>query len=966
MTKSSPPPSEFASHNISLFDQNICLEFRSLLEQGIVEAKIVQDRRVLWPTGEQAGQLSFEKTDFDFQLLDEEEIEGSFALVKAGEHSIRVHTLLFSNSGHTKHFEGFIGHLIYDFGPAPAPGPQPGPLPGPLPIHRSDNPFPKVLLKNQEFKDLFHFTGLHQPSRIPHASYDRFIDIFSLSPFQQSLVEAAHENDSEEMKALSEAYQETEEFKVLKKFLEEFTFSLIQTHEWLSSIVELPPSEAIWKCLCQWNLAMKEEEELLPWLLVNQQIAKDGYLALLICSLTEAPQIELITQLTLWLRLLEFFVRCFQDLGLGAILLALEAILVLPETLFSVLLPTTEKEEESPVTPLGIADLMLVREYTSHYELGSIAHIENVMPRSQKTHSRKEGERIQDFRSERTHQEQLDNGFESVSRGHGLSNSNPVAHKKTFAYDDENGLLKEFENESTKSLERFTGGWSLLFDPEENSLSQALRYVRDRLAQFERVQNQEVSRHRALKHAVEWEALEQTVIDNQSQNLPLRGIYHWVNRIKQNELINLGHRLLLRINVNQPGQDLLSPPVIGQLPQGLEELLTEVEGFRQLDRKKYLRYASSLGIQELLLPPVPEKNISILLTDAPPLQQQQVALPEGYRAVSATISIVYDGNQVSGTIGQSTFDQSRFTCSGGEAAKIDFPEPPPLNPENLVACQLNDPPLELNHEMGQLPVSILSNANCLQSTISIQTELTPISFETWQFQASLQLRRTHAHCQSDPQWKRRRQVLYAEQKQFQHETLKKRSLQAIFNEMKCNAPIFQHYFNLPEAVAAFNWKDLYFAFRVSKEDAGEPVPEEPEEDTRGLSEKKQNTRSDKTNWFDGNQDHPHLNEFLHADLAKVLVTVKKGYELPVLYAIWSKGNAWRGLKSDAPILDNQRFFADDLLFPEPSNERMKIRHSWEVTEPTAMIYLQDSAGGNVELPCPPNLPHSHTQRNPFP
>lgn len=927
-------PTDFVCYRLRLFDHTIRFEFRSANNEQRIEAAIFHNQKRIWPDHEKAEELDFQETPFEFTLNKVHFITGTLRLWLSGSDSVRVFAEVFSRHGQVCNFKGFMAFLVFRKTPEPGPSPNPDPGPHPFPpIGHRHEPFEKIFLRNQAFTDLFQFAGLHQPSQVPKEDRDRFLATATGSQFQDEL--RSLKDDPDEMKEVAREYTGSEPFTRLNLFLSRHFFELIELLDELKEEEEPCDHEAWIGKWMSWLCPGDDHENYLLWLRGGRDEARDAYIALMVLVFGEDEQIDLMTKVTLWLRLLEFFIRSLENRNERSIRRSLEGVLILEQSLFISLITTQDEDEKGTVSPVGVTDLMVVRQRLQSYELGEIAHIENVMARAKKTRSQRskeQGEELYQLTDLRSNGRVEDQG---ENRMHRQSQRIPVAIRETKEHNREKDIERTFSNTDEKTSLKSNGAYSLVFQPEEGSLEQSLRYVQDQQAVITQEKKESLAAYREIKLLRAWEDLEKNVVDNQDQPWPLHGVFRWVEQVKCSELVRRGRHLLLEFNVPFPGKGLATPPILGQLPEGLEELLQEVKGFKTLDREKYLEFASALGITELILPPASERGLSVNLSEIPPFLLREVKLPAGYQADSVQVAIVFDGTKVSGFAGKQVFDQETFQCgeagSSGkdeedmgsvvirEAGLVgDFPPIPSLRSESPQAC-IQSVELPLNKEEDSLSISLMTDARNCNAVFMIKLKVSEEHFEVWQLQATSQLRARVKTLESDPVQRKELEKIRVAQRKTQLDTLQYRSLRILIEGLGISQPFFYQYFNVPKVHEALNWDEVFYAFRVSGEGKGTPPL-----------------------WFDSNDKDPHFNEFLNADLAKVLVTIKNGFEANVLYSIWTNGKIWGGLSTDPPILSDQKFFANELLFDngkEWGNE--VLHHCWEDVEPTDMVYLDE-------------------------
>src|SRR5258708_4256688 len=218
------------------------------------------------------------------------------------------------------------------------------------------------------------------------------------------------------------------------------------------------------------------------------------------------------------------------------------------------------------VYPVGIADLMLVKQHISGYELGEVARIENILKGESRTHTQK----------------------------HSLVNERDVTTDTTketvkeqeLTTKDTINLRNEVQNTLNEQL-KVGAGVSFTYDGSPYHVESNVNFAYDRSSSQASTSAQELSKDVVQKTASKLteriqeivttkitETLEDT--ENQDYNNSatgsehISGVYQWVEKVYTAQVFNYGKRLLFDLMVPEPGAYLLqltqSPAPNDQVP----------------------------------------------------------------------------------------------------------------------------------------------------------------------------------------------------------------------------------------------------------------------------------------------------------------------------------------------------------------------------------------------------------------
>jgi hypothetical protein len=590
------------------------------------------------------------------------------------------------------------------------------------------------------------------------------------------------------------------------------------------------------------------------------------------------------------------------------------------------------------IKPLGIGDLKVVKQKLRSYQLGEVAHIENVLrgeykerryrvlDRTEETvtvaeetqeETTKDTQTTERFElkkeSENTIQEQM-----SVQAGVTVSGSYGVvtfgAHGD-FAYTTSS-------QQSTKSSSNFA------------------REVIDK--SVTRIQKN-VKQERVTKHLHEVEELDTHGLDNKAQPDNLTGLYRWVDKYYEAQIYNYGRRLMFEFIIPEPSAffqyaQTHQPRKNIEAPVPLPTWLTH----KHITEWNYQNYIRDYQIQGCQPPPPSHKVVSVTLSSegqiangtAMSKNSKELVVPTGYACESLAVSVsaIWENNpQVKISVG---IDDAWCTLTDTDARRRD----------DWVLGAAGAPYDSI------IPVAI----NCYDINSYFLTAVATCArswecYEAWQIQtfekivAAYQALKASYEQQVAQQESQQGVVIHGQNPRINRDIerleLKKGSIKLLmdtwlfgsFNAMKQSGDAPPD-FDIVDAVnegrvsqffeQAFEWENmtyLFYPYIWGRYSQWITKVNESDED-------------------------PLFTKFLQAGAARVLVPVHPGYNDAVMYFMENDGAIWGG--GDPPRVDDPLFIAladelreqtDDLANATPEGS------PWQVILPTTLVYLQKDA-----------------------
>lgn len=217
-------------------------------------------------------------------------------------------------------------------------------------------------------------------------------------------------------------------------------------------------------------------------------------------------------------------------------------------------------------------------------------------------------------------------------------------------------------------------------------------------------------------------------IDNAAGTDHINGFYYWVDKVYENQVFNIGKRLMLEFMIPEPAAYhiyamatskragvTIDKPIHPKDYKG-DGLTDSLKSFSDINRINYKLWASAYGAQDIA-PPPPDKRIvaaNYCLDYQPQFKEwhdfahKEIAIPEGYEADMANVLAGFSGGSgfyVSTLIGANAF--TFYTSS------------------------VVPTPVQLNGETDIVPLSIRGNFQDYILNIEVLCNLTDAEYDKW-------------------------------------------------------------------------------------------------------------------------------------------------------------------------------------------------------------------------------------------
>jgi len=618
--------------------------------------------------------------------------------------------------------------------------------------------------------------------------------------------------------------------------------------------------------------------------------------------------------------------------------------------------------EARGLRPLGIGDLLVVKQKLIRYEANEIAHIENVMKLEKKgrTHERLreveetkvfEVEEIEEneknlqsterfeLRKEAEKTVETDTKFDSgvsVSASYGVVSVNAHAD---FA-------LSNSIQESTKSASTFAR------EVTEKAVSRIQRGTREQRTRRTLEQFKEVNHHE---------------LDNSQGSGHVTGIYRWVDKYYRARLVNYGRRLMFEFILPEPAAFYLAVtkdrPLGGvtvQKPDPPTFLGAPLQP-KNLTRNNYDEYVGKYNVTDVINYPEAEIIVSAGLAKSS-ASSVQIAIAESSKDL--VVPPGYQAHSVYGTYSFSGYAHSHMAVAVGGYPWV----------ASLSEDATKQPSIHVFGIEGSIPITFTGGATAVVVNACAVCEPTAASIENWQlktyeaiwgaYNAALSQYNADVAAVQVQQGVSIEGRNPANNRKIERDELRKASIRMLTDEFSflrvSGQPLYDYEFRAmadsgtrgyPEFDTstallegriiqffeqAFEWNNLVYRFYPyfwARKDRWDDL-------------------------YTLNDSDPLFTDFLKAGAARVVVPVHPAYGETLLY-YYHTGDIWNGgvpptiddplyvsiideLRSDADLNDS----ADNVPTCSTRPEPPCIVSEWEVKVPTDLVYLQKGSDLN--------------------
>ncbi len=591
------------------------------------------------------------------------------------------------------------------------------------------------------------------------------------------------------------------------------------------------------------------------------------------------------------------------------------------------------------ITRLGIADYRQAEQSLCGYDPGEVSHIENVMAREYKEKGTRRLRRTEDTttRETQTEKEELTD-TSSTDRyemqqqvSEVLSKDSSVSANASFGF-NKGGFNVSASGSYANS------------SSQQHSNNQAVSYAKDVTARaMERVV-QKVREERVLKIVEEFEEQQKHGFDNREGDQHVSGVYRWIDKVYKNQVRNYGKRLMYEFMIPQPAvfhaeaMKLLpgntASTVLTKPAKPAESGLTKSS---DLNAFNYMAWAAKYGAEVKPYPGDVQYTGKTFSGGKQGIGENELlnnsadlSLPDDYKATEANIKY-YAGYDT---------DPSQihaFSVAVGNIVKS-------ITKVNDTLDNSSDTSFHpLSGFTGKLPVSYSSeNYHVINIAITVKLELTDKGREKWQqetynsiLQAYEAQLKTYQDALSKLQENGSKGTNPGFYRQVENTVLRKNCIGYLVNTDRMGK---DHFYTGKDAATvvplqgrrlnqyaarvkfieqAFEWEIIsynFYPFYWAKKDNWQELYQQEVND-------------------------PLFRSFLQSGMARVIVTVRPGYEAAVLHYM-ATGQIWNG--GQVPVIGDPLYLSivEELNAPESV-----VTETWESRVPTTLTVIQNGSIG---------------------
>lgn len=607
------------------------------------------------------------------------------------------------------------------------------------------------------------------------------------------------------------------------------------------------------------------------------------------------------------------------------------------------------------IKPIGMADLKVVQSQLLKYELGEVAHIENILAgetkkrtfrnfnRSEQTlleesESSSETEKEtqtterfelhteaakvlqEDYQSSSEDQKQSSIGL-SVTASYGPVSASFNANMDKSSVDSEASSTSQVESNRNST------------DYAKNVMSRALSRVIQR-TRTQKTVTTIVESEDTTEHGYDNTAPEGGTANN------IAGVYRWLDKYYINKVVNYGKRLMFEFVIPEPA----SFYIFSRLSKATENAMTDamevpppfdIATFNDIDESNYDDYAVKYGAGEVKPPPASSVTVSISKNIDTPTSNtwftwaDKVAVPPGYQAQFARVNVLMS------TVGASVplkpyvqmyLSDQWFQIINNCGSQVQFVNSNP------------DP----SSTTGEIPVIARIYSGDYSISVEVYCVPTDAAIVKWKIDTFNTLQAAYKQRKREyDQWVASQGVVIEGNNPninriIEHTELKKHSIEMISGQR------FEAFDALKPKIPPYDYPE--FSFTAAKEQ-GKYISffEQAFEWDQMTYMYYPYFWARKREWINilkRDDNDPLFMAFLQAGAARVLVPVRPAFTKAILYYLSSGGEIWNGEDVPAPtsplyvsIIDEMKEFDGQFTGGNQEGE------PWISKVPTSLVYL---------------------------
>ena len=336
-------------------------------------------------------------------------------------------------------------------------------------------------------------------------------------------------------------------------------------------------------------------------------------------------------------------------------------------------------QTKGKVNKIGAKDLMMVRQKVLKYEPGEIAHIENVLEGESKTKEHRKLHRIEESVFEETERtEEVENELQTTDRFELQSETSQTINQDT-SVDAGITVTSSYGPTQIEAHGNYASN-----NASEESRNSSSTYAKDVVSRSLQKIKERVLKRRSRTDITEVEIINKHKIDNANDpNGNIRGIYRWVNKLYEAQVVDYGTRTMLEFMIPEPAA-FYRFALIKNPNKEINIEKPEEPGFchgarffplkpTDLSVDNYMCFVGKYGVSDVQPPPPVFIVKSGTLTNHSKPDNKKgftgekteiIAIPKDYKAIYAKYTLAAGrGHKDSGTSGNTKANFAiRITC----------------------------------------------------------------------------------------------------------------------------------------------------------------------------------------------------------------------------------------------------------------------------------------------------------------
>ena len=606
---------------------------------------------------------------------------------------------------------------------------------------------------------------------------------------------------------------------------------------------------------------------------------------------------------------------------------------------------------------LGIADYRRVEQTICCYVPGEVSHIENVMAKEYKERSTRNLRRTEDTITTESQAERESQTDTTTAERYEMQQEAASILNETKSAALAAGVNTNFSGTGYAVNANVNGSYASNIS-KQLSLRQATDFAKEITMRASERVVQKVREERISRIIEEYEERNTHGFDNRGDGAEnISGVYRWVDKVYKNQIINYGVRTMYEFMIPQPAmfhkQAMSSLPVEAVLLEKPLDPRTTAYAIKtpgDITRANYLQWMALYGAS-VEAPPAERMSLSRVLAGSnignsgSPTEliseKENVKLPEGYATTGASVTVTGISDQtnerhcISASVGYQVVEYYSPAAAVGNVRAQPMSAVPLVGFENELSIGL-----------------YATNFHAVNANFNIDLKVTSAFFEQWQvetFNAIMkaynekleEYNKAYAAAKANVQQVKEANPLFY--RRIENTILKKNCIAYLVGQSYmggqplttgAGANVSAQLTTSVDSYAsvasfmeqAFEWEIMSYSFYPFY-------------------------WGEKAGWNDKytyENDDPLFRAFMQSGMARVIATVRPGFEDAVLYYL-TTGQVWLG--GHVPVIGDPLYTS--ILDTLAAFKETPEGAPWETKVPTSLTVIQNSTTGlDAEgLPC---------------